>query len=162
MKALTITQPWATLVAIGAKQIETRSRATLRRERIAIHAAKGWKNYDREACWEPEFRAALEPTKLVDYTNYSDLDIDDIERFSLPLGAIVATANLVGVYATDEIWRWVLLSETERAFGDYGERRFAWVLEDVTALREPVACKGALGLWDVPDAVEIIVKAMTP
>jgi len=41
MKALTLTQPWATLIACGAKRIETRSWATDFRGRIAIHAAKG-------------------------------------------------------------------------------------------------------------------------
>lgn len=41
MKAITLTQPWATLVAIGAKRIETRSWATRYRGPLAIHAAKG-------------------------------------------------------------------------------------------------------------------------
>lgn len=40
IKALTLWQPWATLVAIGAKQIETRSWATAYRGPLAIHAAK--------------------------------------------------------------------------------------------------------------------------
>lgn len=40
-KALTIAQPWATLAAIGAKQIETRSWQTNYRGDIAIHAGKG-------------------------------------------------------------------------------------------------------------------------
>ena len=41
MKVLTLTQPWATLVAIGAKHIETRSWATSYRGPLAIHAGKG-------------------------------------------------------------------------------------------------------------------------
>lgn len=41
MKAVTLTQPWATLVAIGAKQIETRSWPTNYRGPLAIHAGKG-------------------------------------------------------------------------------------------------------------------------
>lgn len=39
MKALTIWQPWATAIAIGAKRIETRSWETHYRGPIAIHAA---------------------------------------------------------------------------------------------------------------------------
>ena len=39
MKALTIWQPWASLIAGGAKQYETRSWATQYRGPIAIHAA---------------------------------------------------------------------------------------------------------------------------
>lgn len=38
MKALTLHQPWATLVAVGAKQVETRGWATRYRGPIAIHA----------------------------------------------------------------------------------------------------------------------------
>ena len=38
MKALTIMQPWASLIACGAKTIETRSWPTKYRGPIAIHA----------------------------------------------------------------------------------------------------------------------------
>ena len=40
MKALTLYQPWATLIAIGAKKIETRSWGTNYRGPLAIHAGK--------------------------------------------------------------------------------------------------------------------------
>lgn len=40
MKALSLTQPWASLVAVGAKRIETRSWRTSYRGPLAIHAAK--------------------------------------------------------------------------------------------------------------------------
>jgi len=40
MKALTLWQPWASLVATGAKRIETRSCVTKYRGPLAIHAAK--------------------------------------------------------------------------------------------------------------------------
>ena len=40
MKALTITQPWATLIAIGAKRFETRGWSTPYRGPLAIHAGK--------------------------------------------------------------------------------------------------------------------------
>jgi len=40
LKAITILQPWASLIACGAKQIETRSWATKYRGQLAIHAGK--------------------------------------------------------------------------------------------------------------------------
>ncbi len=40
MKALSLHQPWASLIAEGVKTIETRSRATRYRGPLAIHAAK--------------------------------------------------------------------------------------------------------------------------
>ena len=42
MKAITIRQPYASLIARGVKTVETRSWATHYRGRIAIHAAAGW------------------------------------------------------------------------------------------------------------------------
>jgi activating signal cointegrator 1 len=48
MKAITLTQPWATLVAIGAKRIETRSWPTNYRGPLAIHAAKGFPKWAKE------------------------------------------------------------------------------------------------------------------
>ncbi len=41
IRGLTLTKPWATLVALGHKRIETRSWSTVYRGPIAIHAAKG-------------------------------------------------------------------------------------------------------------------------
>ena len=40
MKAITIIQPWATLIALGEKQFETRSWFTKHRGELAIHAGK--------------------------------------------------------------------------------------------------------------------------
>jgi hypothetical protein len=40
MKALTVLQPYAQLIAVGAKQYETRSWATKHRGPTAIHAGK--------------------------------------------------------------------------------------------------------------------------
>lgn len=42
VKTLTLLQPWASLVACGAKKIETRSWATKYRGPLAIHAAAFW------------------------------------------------------------------------------------------------------------------------
>ena len=45
MKALSVTQPWATLIATGQKQIETRSWGTRYRGPLYIHAAKRFPAY---------------------------------------------------------------------------------------------------------------------
>jgi len=59
MKALTLTQPWATLVILGVKRIETRGWATPYRGRIAIHAAKGWHRDDIEFAFDTEIEREL-------------------------------------------------------------------------------------------------------
>lgn len=131
MKALTLTQPYATLVAIGAKTIETRSWSTKYRGRVAIHAGRKAGSIQFVFQAEP-FRSALQLT--------------DNSTLALPLGAVVAIADLVDVVPTvsvaDE------LNAQELAFGDYSAGRFAWILRDVERLARPMPCRGALGLWE--------------
>src|ERR1700722_19135273 len=59
MKALTLTQPWATLVSIGAKRVETRSFRVSYRGSLAIHAAKGFPKWAQETCYEQPFLRVL-------------------------------------------------------------------------------------------------------
>lgn len=154
MKAVTLTQPWATLVAIGAKQIETRSWPTNYRGPLAIHAGKGpstigWPQLNHICNRTEPFRSVLQlggrhPAE------------------ALPTGAIVAVCRLVGVVPTEMIkthsvwvdaipgttaWNFEL-TDQERAFGDYSDGRFAWLLADVRRLPAPIPARGALGLWD--------------
>lgn len=134
MKALTLTQPWATLVAIGAKRIETRSWNTNYRGPLAIHAAAG-KYVDDYLLMK------IEPF-------YSELRKAGIEsRLQIPLGGVVATCNLVRVDSIKEGYE-KYITHNERSFGDYTAGRFAWILENITALPEAIGAKGALGLWE--------------
>ena len=59
MKALTLTQPWATLVAVGENSIETRSWGTSYRGPLAIHSAKGFPRDARELCRMSPYRGVL-------------------------------------------------------------------------------------------------------
>lgn len=134
MKALSLTQPWATLVAIGAKRYETRSWNTNHRGPIAIHAAKGFPKDCQQLC------------------EYDPFDKYIASSRELPLGAIIAVADLVTVHRTE----WVLSQirgTDEEKFGDYSAGRFAWFLNNVRKLPAPIPCKGALGLWEVPISV---------
>lgn len=145
MKAITLTQPWATLVAIGAKRIETRGWSTSYRGPLAIHAGKGLgpvggKKGLMSLCRSEPFRSVL-------------LAAGILGTPALPLGAIVATCELVAVvetawFTTHDYWPAYPLTDQERAFGDYTPGRFAWLLADVKPLPDPIPAKGALGLWD--------------
>ncbi|MEY2355573.1 ASCH domain-containing protein [Lysinibacillus capsici] len=57
MKAITIKQPWATLIALGEKRFETRSWQTKYRIPIAIHAGK---TMDMEYCEYLPIKRALQ------------------------------------------------------------------------------------------------------
>jgi activating signal cointegrator 1 len=144
VKALSLTQPWATLVAIGAKRIETRSWSTPYRGPVAIHASKGFPRDCQQLCYEHPFVDVL------------------LHRFNgpcdLPVGSIVAISRLTGVFPTARLaaveqWIGGLLPH-ERAFGNYSRGRYGWLLSEVQALPEPICCKGALGLWTVPADIE--------
>lgn len=143
MKALSLTQPWATLVAIGAKRIETRSWNTTYRGAVAIHAAKGFPRDCQEGCAEEPFRAVL---KAAGFTNTNEL----------PRGSIVAVARLFKTERTEAVT--LDANDDEHAFGDYAPGRFAWFLQGVQKLPEPVECRGSLGLWTVPLDVEAMVR----
>ncbi len=170
MKALSLTQPWAALVTIGAKKIETRSWATPYRGRLLIHAAKGLGPVGGKKglvlhCVRNHFFAsllALLPEHLRNRETASPQGI--AER--LPLGAIVAMCELIDVriigieangdptILADDMLSWTPILGNERAFGNYAAGRYAWLLTNVQALAEPVPCKGALGLWE-PDATTV-------
>jgi hypothetical protein len=151
MKALSIMQPWATLIAQGAKRIETRSWTTSYRGPLAIHASKGLPGWVADVVRsEPQFTAAL--GNLFDARGRV---LGDFTR-----GCIIATCQLVSVKfigANAEGWDWIgptgrlfsyPITDTERAFGDYTPGRYAWLLADVLPLDAPVPAKGALGLWE--------------
>ena len=145
MKALTLTQPWATLVAIGAKHYETRSWRTSYRGPLLIHAARGYTHADRRiAIEQPQFRHALDfhdPFKWVGHI-LALVDLIDC----IPTERFVAPGSHVG---RDR----VLISSAEFAFGDYTAGRWAWRLMNVRRLVEPIPFNGSLGLWRAPDSV---------
>ncbi len=155
MKALTLTQPWATLVAIGAKRIETRSWPTKYRGKLAIHSSSRWTKAERMLVYEYPFDEVL-----IEHFAHKDPGFWDVLTLQyLPLGSILATANLVDCIPTDQvpdILLHPLISDPtahEEEFGDYESGRYAWILDDVRVLKDPIPCKGSLGLWEVPSAI---------
>ena len=90
MKALTIWQPWASLIARGVKQYETRSWATKYRGPIAIHAAVKDPNKLPGAVKEELERAVREL--------FNAEKCQSSPWRWLPTGAVIATAELVEVW----------------------------------------------------------------
>lgn len=125
MKALSLWQPWASLIADNRKRIETRSWRPpefLVGQWLAIHATKRV-----EADFARECGYALEV---------------------IPRGALVACAYLEG---------WIRfnpqntehISDEEKKFGDFEEGRFGWLFSEVRRLSQPIAVRGAQGIFDV-------------
>jgi activating signal cointegrator 1 len=147
VKAISLWQPWAWLVACGAKQVETRSWGTNYRGPIAIQAAK-----------RPIGPEMLEILRGPDWTHWAQVareqgrPVDDANRMigfgGLPKGCIVAIANLAAVVQIESCGD-VPRSEREQAFGEYSRGRFAWHLAYVRVLPTPIECRGQQGLWEL-------------
>jgi hypothetical protein len=127
IRAITIWQPWATLIAKKLKQIETRSWSTTYQGIILIHAAK---------------RTPLE-SELKPFTQYlQDVDVHK------DLGKIVAIAQLTDcVLMTEEFIE--NQSELERLCGNWQPGRYAWQLSNIRKI-DPIPSQGKQGLWVPP------------
>ncbi len=131
MKALTLWQPWATLVAIGAKTIETRSWHTNYRGTLAIHAGKA----TSELYLAGEWPAAKYLWRF------------GFRRLQFPVGEVIATCNLVDVFEfTEENWKSTSLAN--RHLGDCSPGRYGWRLKDIVELDKPIAATGKQRLWE--------------
>lgn len=127
MRALCLHQPWATLVALGYKHVETRSWTTAYRGDLMIHAAAR--------------KRALPDASLVMTATLRSIGYD------FPLGAFVARCRLVDVVPTEEFDP----STHDALLGDFSTGRFAWVLDDISELTIPVPARGQQGLWTPTD-----------
>lgn len=138
-RALTIRQPWANLIAYGEKQYETRPFQTSYRGPLVIHSGKAFDEEQIELVNREPFHSALERHN---------------GTMNLPRGCAVAVANLVDIRPVEDTYRY--LAEQERAFGDYAEGRYAWILDNVYRLPEPIPARGKQGIWrwqlPLPDA----------
>ena len=142
MKAITLHQPWASLIAAGIKTIETRSWAPPRRligQRIAIHASR-----------KREVSGKLHPETL--------LAVLDLFGHGwggrIPLGAVVATALLADArqVAIARVGRVLASSPSYTGWiepdphGDFSTGRWLWFLMDVEPCNPPGSCGGASGI----------------
>ncbi|HWP59559.1 MAG TPA: ASCH domain-containing protein [Candidatus Acidoferrales bacterium] len=134
--ALSLTQPWASLVAIGAKRFETRKWKTNYRGPLLIHAAQRMPVQARRLALEEPFLSALRDTywhirgRVIAMVNL----VDCIE--------IGAGLGPIKPMTPDQI-------RNEMAFGDWRPGRYAWRFDDVVRFPEPFYHKGFLGLFNV-------------
>lgn len=142
MKALSLWQPWATLMAAGLKTIETRHWPTRYRGPLAIHAAKR--------------RMSIEERELVqDWRNVRFLQWT-WPPADLPYGAIIAVVELVDCISSSKAL--IGLPAAEIAFGDYSMGRWAWITRNLRVINPPIPYRGRQGLFEVPD--EVIQKGI--
>ena len=149
MKALTLWQPWATLVAMETKVIETRCWSTKYRGPLAIHsAAKLPPKWLGASSRTDPFRDELADVFCVrrDRDDRAGKHIDDVLR-ALPYGKVLCIVQLTAITETNEMLR-KTLSVRERLFGNYEDGRYAWHLQMIDVIEPPIPAKGNRMLWN--------------
>jgi hypothetical protein len=127
MKAISIFEPWATLIAMGLKQYETRSWETFHRGPLLICAAK----------------KKLPFVEIAGILMAAKLTKDDLNY-----GKAVAVVDLVDCIPTKDL----IVSDSERRFGDFSPGRYAWKFEKIRRFKKPLILyiMGRQGLFDAP------------
>jgi hypothetical protein len=157
MRAITLWQPYASLIAAGVKHYETRGwkpPQAMIGKRIAIHAAL------RDA--DDLLKGAKRlPSEVVEVIGNALLsagfgEVEALENWNrLPRGAVVATAIIDIVHRAEDIRS--TLSAEELAVGDWDDGRFGWLLRDVQQLTTPIPAKGFQRIWNwtPPEGFEV-------
>lgn len=156
MKAISLWQPWASLLVFGLKRFETRAYAfpkALKGQRIIIHAAK------KQAEFDPAFVRGT-----AGYLRRNGHDAS-----ALPFGAIVGTIELRDAFQIGsripgtprDLWtleeillrrgRGTVIMSIEHALGDFRVDRWAWECVKPRALSRPIAYSGKQGFFNVED-----------
>jgi hypothetical protein len=142
LRALTVRQPWAGAIMWFGKTVENRTRRTGYRGPLLIHAglhAPEWHDF-----------LIVRDTALGVPVNW-----DDARR---TLGAILGLATVTGCHHADDCAT-DGKSPRERHCSPWAQPgQFHIEMSDPRPLREPVPCRGALGLWRLPADAEKAVR----
>lgn len=128
MKALSLHQPYASLVAAGLKTIETRPRRTSHRGPLLIVSTL---QLDAEA-W-----------KALRFTRFRELN-DFVEKLGLPYATALPLGRALAV--VDVLDCRPLLPEDEPAAWFYAPQRYAWTLGPPRRVKE-LRVRGMQGLY---------------
>lgn len=128
MKVLSLTEPYATLIKNGNKRIETRGWKTSYRGELYIHAS-----------------STKIPKKIRDNKELMSL----VKNDNLNFGNIICKCNLVDcIKMTKEYVENMKQNYYEEYIcGEYSEGRYAFILENIEILKEPIKAKGSLSIW---------------
>ena len=158
LKCLSLWQPWASLLVAGKKRVETRGWEMRHRGPLLIHAAKKWSRDLAVMCQTEPFRSALDAIGHTVPASHSSRSLPD----RMPFGAIVGRVEVMDCFRTDlvsdglDVCRFaagLIVTPTERAFGDYSEGRFAILCANFVAFDKPIPCNGRQSLFEVDESL---------
>lgn len=146
LRAITVHQPWATLLALGIKRFETRDWPLLLRGPIAIHAGK---------------RLTEDGELAFSWLQNRGVNLGVARLGDLPRGAFVGLAEVLYCYAAAFLvdkGRHLLRQqardvELELHLGDFSAGRHCALLGNPRPLAAPVPCRGYQRVWRVPSDV---------
>jgi activating signal cointegrator 1 len=115
MKAISIHQPWASLIALGEKHYETRNWKPRHRGPIIIHASKSFSKAEQALLQTEPFKCVCARHGITSITD-------------LPTGRPLAIATLKDAFMVEEIT--TNLTPTEQAFRDFRQGRCAAELHE--------------------------------
>jgi hypothetical protein len=166
IRTLTLYQPFASLLAYGIKQNETRpgpTSHTAEKGTYLIHAAKKWTKEQNVFC-----------DKICDVLREFGFNNHDWKyhvngvggslgryNWNLPLGEIIGSFEVkecsivcggghiehFGSYKILTNGSKVLLNGSEFSFGDYSEGRSVWIGQNHKVLKDPIPYKGGQGYY---------------
>lgn len=157
MKALTILEPFASLIAGGFKHYETRGFPTRIRGRIAIHAGKSKTHMMGRTARDPAMQILAAAYRRQNIYGSPDLNLDLL----IKPGFVIATAEIAACYRVDGV-TWdkngrkivaahledgTVIEGKELDFGFYRIGAFAWRLKKAEPIN-PIAAKGQQGFWE--------------
>lgn len=164
MKVISLLQPWASLVVLGHKKIETRSWDTPYRGPLLIHASKRW---------DANLSLTISKINAYELLCQAGYEWDCLgKKTTFPLGAIIDRVELITTFPVEMLLRSdadgiyfnehsVSFTEQEKAFGDYSDGRYGWLLSRPMRFDKPLPCKATPGLWNF-ELPEPIVTAFVP
>ena len=126
VRAITLHQPWATLMAKGLKKIETRSWYTAYRGLLVIHAAAYIEKYDLGYIKaDLKYRLRLELEDLPTRCMLGICELSDCEMILLDNSP----------------------ARPEYDYGNYKPGRYMWKTKNMCELRQPIPARGYQRLW---------------
>lgn len=130
MKALTIRQPWASAVFLSshAKDTENRTRRTRHTGLLAIHAGLRW---------DPAGQDTV-------------MRIAQCMFVHAPGGCVIGVVRVTGCHPA--------VPGCCASPWAHRDARVHITFADPVKLPDPIPCTGALGWWDLPEAVEAAVR----
>lgn len=135
--ALTVSQPYASMIASGEKWVENRTWPTRYRGRLVIHAGRGTQYLTRG--------------QLEKYPSGVLCSVQLVACVELVRGKVPGEQGLTA----DAVAQLEAAGVDVAAFcqHEHTEGPFCWVLQNVRRFREPLPARGMPGLWEweVPD-----------